>query len=911
MVNVQKHKLFLSLLLLTMTGIFSACTDDTEHFGTHHGIPLDIQVGVNTESRAVITGNSLPDGSQIGVTVVDKTGSGYQSQDYNNVCYQAMTEDGSQVWKVQSRSDILLSGEAGTLYAYYPWTAAATDITQIAVDMDEEDQKDWMVAQPITNLSDAQATAAVKMQHMLTNFKLAFYKGDYSGKGVVTDVTIRSNAFATTGTLDAMTAAFTGYGDTHTLTRDFATTLGTDKAAAAPCHVMVVPNTVNAPVTVSVTVDGNTYSSTIAARTLLKGKSYNYTMKLTSTGLNVTEVSISDWQTRDLGETEFVPSNSSQSLPNGVYAVRKGDEYLILPENISSEDEYIAVALIVNDTPVPQRFMIEKYESNNAAWYDRFIVWDANSTEANPSNTSLPDKTLMCTEVGDWAFDYSSASLPMANGSYPPYSGEPFLQNKYDSWTSGTALGDFNGKTNTDVIKTLDSSNRNIGYVLNAFNADNSQNQGYSDWYMPSLGQLALIYKYHEEIENVLTAIGGRVFDTSGNYWSSTEYDALNAWYISFNYGAVSYAMNKISGLSVRVIRDIVNIAGTDYKPGEPGAGEGGDYTDWLQLTYNVTDAAQPVNIFSIQEDGGTKIFDIADVTDMVVLEGGSRAAAEPQVVTPVYQYTFSSAGEHTVYVKFEDMTRVPDYAFTECTALVGLKLPGTIEEIGAAAFGCTNLTEVNLNEGLQTLNQLAFALCPNLTRVYIPASLHIVNVPHADVFQGSAVAEVVLEQGLQTIPARLFAGCTALTEITIPESVKMIDSSAFEGCTGLTSIDIPNSVANIEQYAFQGCTGLTEFTFPDEIRTLSSGTLKGCTGLTEVTIPKWMSSIGSHTFEGCTSLSKITSYAWIEPSIGADCFKDVATGGVLFIRQGRTGSYASWANSLSTYNWTVQEMTE
>ena len=913
MVNVQKHKLLLSLLLLTITGIFSACTDDTGQFGMHNGTPLDINVGVNTtESRAVITGNSLPDGSKIGVTVVDQSGTGYQDQNYNNVCYQAVTEDGSQKWKVQSRGDILLSGEAGTLYAYYPWSSAVSNIKQIAVNMDETDQKDWMIAQPVSNLSDAQATAAVKMQHMLTNFKLSFYKDNYSGKGEVTAVTIRSNGFTTTGTLDATTGAFTAYGEAHTLTRIFTTTLGTDKAAAAPCDIMVVPNTVAAPVTVSVTVDGNTYSSVTSSLTLAKAKSYNYAMKLSSTGLEITEVTLTDWNTEDLGETEFKPFDSLESIPNGIYAVRKGDEYLVLPENISSEEEYIAVALIVNDTPVPQRFMIEKNESKNSAWYDRFLIWDGNSTEFNPINTSLPDMTLVCSEALDWEYNYNTSTLPMANGSYPPYSGQPYLSNGYSSWVSGTALGDFEGKANTEVIKTLDGYYRNMSIVLNTFNADKNQNQGYSDWYVPSLGQLALMYKYHDEIENVLRAIGGRVFDTNGGYWSSTEYDGLYAWYINFNYGTVGYMTNKNNAAhSLRVIRDIVNFGGTDYKPVEPEGGEGGDYSDWVKLTYNVTNTTQPVNIFYAQENGGSKIFDIANVTDMAVAEDGSRAAGEPQAVTPVYTYTFSSTGDHTVYLKFTDMTRIPDYAFTECKALVALELPQSIKEIGSAAFGGTGLAEVKLNEGLEILNQYAFAFCQNLTKVNIPTSLHTVIASSGEVFQGSALSDVILEEGLQSIPQRLFANCTQLKEIKLPNSLKMIGNSAFYGCTSLTAVDIPNSVTNIEQYAFENCTSLTEFTFPNAITTISGSTVRGCTNLKKVTIPKSMSSIGNQTFYGCTSLNKIISYALIAPLAGTDCFKNVASNGVLYVPEGRSNLYSSWKNELNAYGWTVQEMTE
>ena len=123
--------------------------------------------------------------------------------------------------------------------------------------------------------------------------------------------------------------------------------------------------------------------------------------------------------------------------------------------------------------------------------------------------------------------------------------------------------------------------------------------------------------------------------------------------------------------------------------------------------------------------------------------------------------------------------------------------------------------------------------------------------------------------------------------------------------------MDIPNSVTNIEQYAFENCTSLTEFTFPNAITTISGSTVRGCTNLKKVTIPKSMSSIGNQTFYGCTSLNKIISYALIAPLAGTDCFKNVASNGVLYVPEGRSNLYSSWKNELNAYGWTVQEMTE
>ena len=519
MVNVQKHKLLLSLLLCTITGIFTACTDDTESIGNHNGTPLSINVGVDTpQSRAVITGNSLPDGSQIGVSVVDASGTDYQDQDYNNVCYQTVTEDGTQKWKVQSRSDILLSGEAGTLYAYYPWTAAATDFTQIAVNMDEADQKDWMVAEPITNLSDAQATAAVKMKHMLTNFKLSFYKDNYSGKGEVTAVTIRSNAFATTGTLDATTGTFTAYGDGHALNRTFTTTLGTDKTAAAACNVMVVPNTVAAPVTISVTVDGNTYSSVTSSLTLEKAKSYNYAMKLSSTGLSITEVTLTDWQTTDLGNTDFEPVNP-WDVPNGVYAVSADG----IPMDYTTADgTALGVALVAGE----HKFMIAKSDATDGT--NTTLYWIKNYFDLSLTNYTYADGTNSYGYLGGTA--------------------TPQLNKDFTTWTAG-ALSDFNGKANTAVIAAASSDTRDMCTVLNNFNASDS----HKDWYVPACGQLALMYLNMIEINKALAKIGGTELAAEG-YWSSSECSYDWSWAVYFDTGAVSKDLNVYR---VRFIRNI------------------------------------------------------------------------------------------------------------------------------------------------------------------------------------------------------------------------------------------------------------------------------------------------------------------------------------------------------------------
>jgi hypothetical protein len=68
------------------------------------------------------------------------------------------------------------------------------------------------------------------------------------------------------------------------------------------------------------------------------------------------------------------------------------------------------------------------------------------------------------------------------------------LSTDYKTWTAG-ALSDFNGKENSTIIASVASRTHEMGSALKAFNSSSTtdNNYGLDDWYIPALGQLALI----------------------------------------------------------------------------------------------------------------------------------------------------------------------------------------------------------------------------------------------------------------------------------------------------------------------------------------------------------------------------------------------------------------------------------
>jgi len=69
---------------------------------------------------------------------------------------------------------------------------------------------------------------------------------------------------------------------------------------------------------------------------------------------------------------------------------------------------------------------------------------------------------------------------------------------------------------------------------------------GYSDWYLPSLGELQLMYSRLR-----LQGLGG--FGGSW-YWSSSQYNPYFAWFVDFSNGNVYYG-NEYNNFQVRAVR--------------------------------------------------------------------------------------------------------------------------------------------------------------------------------------------------------------------------------------------------------------------------------------------------------------------------------------------------------------------
>jgi len=76
---------------------------------------------------------------------------------------------------------------------------------------------------------------------------------------------------------------------------------------------------------------------------------------------------------------------------------------------------------------------------------------------------------------------------------------------------------------------------------------------GFTDWYLPSIDELSILWHNRFHANNALNA-GGFTPLSTAHYWSSTEYDDFYAWSFLFNDGRAGYA-SKPTAYRVRAVR--------------------------------------------------------------------------------------------------------------------------------------------------------------------------------------------------------------------------------------------------------------------------------------------------------------------------------------------------------------------
>ncbi len=252
-----------------------------------------------------------------------------------------------------------------------------------------------------------------------------------------------------------------------------------------------------------------------------------------------------------------------------------------------------------------------------------------------------------------------------------------------------------------------------------------------------------------------------------------------------------------------------------------------------------------------------------------------------------------------------ETVTKIGDYACSNCVNLTYVEIPATVTHIGAHAFdncatksdnpyyegywglstvlfenlavnigdyafnGCKNLQKVlwdgeALPDSMGTIGAYVFNDCESLSLLPGDFSSAVINKLEPYAFANfNGVRELILPADLETIGDHAFDGCSNLSSVEFPDGLKKIGKNAFQS-TAITSLNLTDAIEEIGDSAFMNCTKVMDLKLPSSLKKINPYTFYKCFSGGEfdskpeesfnlfVKIPDSVESIGDYAFYGC-----------------------------------------------------------
>jgi hypothetical protein len=482
--------------VFSLTCLLVACSNERDPMQDEtaqgSGIPLKFTLAtapVNGATRAVILNNSKIEGT-IGLTMRGTDGGSYQGKNYDNIPYVYRDSD----WETAGK-DIIINDAEGKLYAYYPYNSAASDIKNIPITLDNN-LNDYMYAD-LSTVSAVNSKPSLLFHHALAVLELNIVRNTDVTDSKLKSITISGAGIANAGTLDATTGKITPSNSnqevTVTYNDDYVPTVddvAADNTKQMKKYLLLIPNELSdststgldaGTITIKVKMDTTVYALTSKSKIMFRqGAMNSYKITGITSG---TFISDTDGLTfvNDAGKQEFNVKNIT-----GIMITDK--KYL--PGN-----HKIIVRTAINPNKVQWRNSDDPFMN---------ITYYATTDGANT-----------------WV------ELIGGSGTGLTHTDGPWIG-------CGGSLGDFEGKSNTAAIVKANGGYDGSTYPIINANADALK----AGWYIPSLGQLAVIFKYknalNNELKRIIAAGGSAAEITSGMplWWSSSTNGGGSAFVI-------------------------------------------------------------------------------------------------------------------------------------------------------------------------------------------------------------------------------------------------------------------------------------------------------------------------------------------------------------------------------------------
>lgn len=248
----------------------------------------------------------------------------------------------------------------------------------------------------------------------------------------------------------------------------------------------------------------------------------------------------------------------------------------------------------------------------------------------------------------------------------------------------------------------------------------------------------------------------------------------------------------------------------------------------------------------------------------------------EPYTVVEIDQNAFSGT-DITSCVIPNSVTILNYEIFNRCSNLKSVTIGSGVTALAESMFrGCYNLEEIILSPDNSSLKNIEGAIYDaDLTKCYYwPLNNTTFSFPSTVVelcdglFNGNVNAvELTIPEGIETLDYLSFAGCPNLTTVHLPSTLKTIGDGAFRSDEKLKFINLPDSLdevgpssfyntaletvsvnaAYIGENAFGECPDLTSVYLGSGVETICSGPIRG----------GWFY-VGYNIWRGCENLQSI-----------------------------------------------------
>jgi len=328
-------------------------------------------------------------------------------------------------------------------------------------------------------------------------------------------------------------------------------------------------------------------------------------------------------------------------------------------------------------------------------------------------------------------------------------------------------------------------------------------------------------------------------------------------------------------------------------------------------------------------EDGRFEYIELGDGTIEISKYIGTEteviipSSIDGKVITTIGYMAFRNCSNITDIEILEGVKRLKNDVFYNCSNLTNIKIPSSVTNIGGSAFmGCTSLRNISVelsNEHYLTEDGVMFNK-DKTTLVAYPAgkteneykiSDEVVNISDYAFYGSSSLNRIEIPVGTTNIGYGAFWGCVSLNNVKIPKGTISIKNYTFNDCKSLTDIDIPEGIIEIGNSGFKGCTSLSSIKIPEGVNDIGSEAFRGCSSLITIILPNSVTNMGSYTFYGCSSLTSIEIPEGVT-SIGSYAFDGCSSLTSIEIPEGVTsiGSYAFYGCSSLTSIEIPEEVT-